>query len=300
MIDGQPVFSSDLASQLAEAAGGVVLEELVLDRRLAIALRDRGIQVNDAELRREEALLRYSLLRGVGSSSGPDDTARLVTDLRESQGLGPLRYAALLSRSAGLRALVQAEVQVTPEAVAVAHAARYGPRHRIRLIVVPSQRDAAEALARLAAPADPAASTTATGGSLASRFAGEAARVSTDPSAPRGGSIEPFSLQDPAYPIALRQSVAATAPGSLTSVMALTRGFAIAYVEEVLPEKGVPLESVRAALEEDVRLRQERLLMERLAAQLVGPNRGGVTIIDRGLDFGWRTGRARSPDAGTR
>ncbi|MBL8757424.1 MAG: peptidylprolyl isomerase [Phycisphaerae bacterium] len=285
MVDGREVMPEELAAGLSESAGGVALEELVIDRRLASALEGKGIRIGEEEVRREEALLREALARGAGSGAGvgsEDQAAELVRALQRAQGLGPVRYGALLRRSAGLRALVRDQVQVTEEAVQVAYAAVHGPKHKVRLIVLATQREAGEVLGRLRG--------VEAGEALLVRFAAEAAARSTDASGPRGGEIEAFSVQDPAYPAVLRQTVAATPVGGLTPVMALSKGFGIALVMGVEPGSGVTLDAAREALRADVRLRQERVLMEREAARLLGT--GGVTVLDGSLEFGWRTRRA--------
>jgi len=63
-------------------------------------------------------------------------------------------------------------------------------------------------------------------------------------------------------------------------------------VEHVLPRSGVPIEQAAASLREDVRLRQERLLMDRLARRLL--ESAAVRVLDPALNWSWRS-RAPGP-----
>ena len=93
--------------------------------------------MTEADLAAEEAIIRQSL------SEDEDVAARLLADLRERRGLGPVRFAALLKRNAGLRRLVEDQVTVTEPAVRQAYRLAHGPAARVRLIVMPTLRGGA-------------------------------------------------------------------------------------------------------------------------------------------------------------
>ncbi|MCC7388184.1 MAG: peptidylprolyl isomerase [Phycisphaerales bacterium] len=279
-IDAREVTWDELTPRLAEAAGGLVVEEITLDRLLAQEMDRRGLQVSDADLESERDWLELTILEGtprVGSAS--DD---LVYQVRQRRGLGPIRFESLLKRNAMLRALVRERVAVREEQVQLAWRVQHAERLRVRLIVTPTEREAQAAAGRALA-GDPAG--------LELRFTELAQELSTDPSGARGGLIEPFSPEDPAYEQAIRTTAASLQPGQIGPVVAIRNGFALLYLDERLPADGVTLDQARADLTEQLRRRQERLLMDELASQLLAEAR--VRVLDESLNWSVRAGQER-------
>ncbi len=264
MIDGEPVTWDALRAPLAEAAGAEVLRETALESRLRKRMEREGLALTEAMIERERELFA-SAAASAGVSG--EDAAAALERVRRERGLGPVRFAGLLRRSAMLRAIVAPRVNVNEASIAQAYALRHGERFRARVIVTPTAREAAAALARVR------------GGEDFSRIAAE---VSTDASAARGGVIEPISPADPAYPKALRDTLAAMKPGEVSDPVVLEGGFALLVLDERLAASAPPLDSVRAEMERDARSRQERLLMEQLAREI----EAGADI--RPLDAGLR------------
>lgn len=250
MIDGEPMTWDALRAPLAEAAGAEVLRETALESRLRKRMEREGLALTEAMIERERELFAAAAA-SAGVSS--EDAAAALERVRRERGLGPVRFAALLRRSAMLRALVGPRVNVNDASIAQAYALRHGERFRARVIVTPTAREAAAALARVR------------GGEDFSRIAAE---VSTDASAARGGVIEPISPADPAYPKALRDTLAAMKPGEVSDPVVLEGGFALLVLDERLAASAPPLDVVRAEMEREARSRQERLLMEQLAREI--------------------------------
>ncbi|MFN0012518.1 MAG: hypothetical protein ACKVS8_12840 [Phycisphaerales bacterium] len=296
MVDSEPVEWSALTPLLAEAAGGAVLQEIVLDRRLERELALRSQRVGDAEIAAERDRVRAALAAGpaaVGLQALDADQAQTATDaVRRARGLGDLRFEALVRRNASLRLLVKDEVRIDEANVQLAHAIRHGPKLRLRLITTNTQAEAQAARAQLATE-EP---------DLAGRFSRLAQRVSTDPTGRGGGVLGLVSPADPSYPMVIRQAAegvlqagasgaAGSGPG-LTPVLALERGYGIVLVEERTAGSGVSLDAARPDLEREALLRAQREAMDRLAVSLI--SRGGVVVLDRTLDWSWRgtiTGR---------
>ena len=278
-IDSEPVDWSVLAPRLAEAAGGVVVEELALEHLLGRELTRRGLAITDADLARERAWLAASVAEA--GQVGEADSGQLITQVRQRRGLGPVRFEALLRRNASLRALVADRVEVGDDQVELAWRVQHGPRVRVRVITTASHSKAQQLLDQAAAaPPD----------QTRVRFAELALDHSTDPSGPRGGLIEVFSVADPAYEQPIRMAAQSLAPGQLSPVIALGSGFALLYLEELLPPDGVTLDAAREALTEQLRRRQERLLMDQLATQLLAEAR--VRVIDESLNWSVQAGQS--------
>ncbi|MBZ0172103.1 MAG: hypothetical protein K8E66_06970, partial [Phycisphaerales bacterium] len=148
-IDREAVGWEVLLPRLAEAAGGLVVEETTLDRLLEQELARRGMAITDADISRERDWLALSITGGVGVPASELDD--LTYELRQRRGLGPVRFGALLKRNAMLRALVQDRVTVRSDQLELAWRVRHGERLRIRIIVTPTEREAQSLAARAGA-----------------------------------------------------------------------------------------------------------------------------------------------------
>lgn len=284
LVDGNRVEWSDLTTPLAEAAGGLILEEVVLDRTLAAECARRGLSVEQATIEAERDLLARALTAAANVPQTEAET--LLARVRLTRGLGDYRFAALLKRNAMLRALVRCGrieervPEITEEDLRQAYALKYGQRVRTRIILVRRETAAGEALRRIRGD-----------GRAAETFADVAADVSIDPSAARGGLIEPFSLDDAAYPVAIRRVLAQLQPGTVSEPIAVAwgsnEGYAIVKLEgTVAPPEGAPaLEACKEDLRTEVQIVRERAAMDRLARRLVAGAK--VTIFDRSLDRSW-------------
>ncbi len=273
MIEDDPVTLSDLKGRMVEQSGAETLRELRLEAALRKELQQRSMRITtaDTEAEQNRLLERFSDDR---------DTALMVLQtLRRNEGLGPKRYEALLWRNAALRKLVDDEIDVDPETVQRLYRLEHGRRHVIRIHVVPTLQEAQEHLER-----------TQRGES----FADIATAHSMDSSRDRGGLMEAFSLEDPAWPQALRTELEPLNPGDLTGIVFLEDRYAIARVERIVAADGVEFETVRGDLERSARLSQERLKMAELAGRL--GERPRIRILDPDLRRAWSVDESAAED----
>ncbi len=276
LIDGAALSWDDVRDSLAEAAGGAVLEEFILSRALEAECAAKNIAITEADLERERRLALDFL--STGGESTTEDAERLLARIRAARGLGDKRFAGLVRRNAMMRALVAGDVSITPAAIDQAYQLRFGERTRARLMVLGSSAELARATERLNA-GEP--------------FSTVAAELSSDPSADRGGLIEPISQADESYPVGIRKAAQETAIGSVSRPVLLDGRYALVMVESKIPASEPPggdgRDAARAELERDVRLRQERLLMNTLARRLLAGTE--VQVLDRSAEWSWRNRR---------
>ncbi|MEM7624762.1 MAG: peptidyl-prolyl cis-trans isomerase [Planctomycetota bacterium] len=267
-VAGEPLTTAELLTPMIEAVGGEMLGDrvlhTVLKRRLALA----EIEIGPEQIETERRLILRSL------ADDPDEAARLLRELRTRRGWGDQRFADLLERNAGLRAMVADQVTVTDGAVQREYRLRYGPATRVRLITVSSLRDAQDLRRRAEA-----------GGS----FAELAALHSTDPSAAAGGLLSPIREDDTSYPDTLRAAIAALEPGQVSSPLGLDGQFALVRVEEKIAGAEVEFDDVKGELATAVRARAERVLMQQLARELVSD--ADVVVLDPTLKALWEAQR---------
>ncbi len=272
---GDRIEWSDLRAALSESAGAVAIEEAILGREL----RRRAAEINfdpAGAITAEERLLVESV--AADAQVPPSQAGELVARFRADRGLGPARYRALLERSAILRRLIAAEITLTPEELDLAAQLGYGPRIRARYYVAPSQSRAAavrDALLR-------SAETTP----ISIAFAQQAMADSIDPTAARGGLLDPISPVDPALPAVVRSALENAQPGALTQVLSLDVGYALLLIEDRIPGRA-PTAAELAQIERRVRTRKERFAMEQLARQILADTK--TTVFDPALRWSWES-----------
>lgn len=271
VLDGSVIGWERLHPAMAEAAGRTVIEELALDRSLERAASRAGIEVTEAMIRAEED----ALLDELGGVAGDRSRMEVLGRIRQTRGLGPNRYAGLLRRNATLRALVGQSAEPTEVELSLARSIAFGEARRARVFVSPSDSEAGrvrEAVLAAEVRARPWV------------FA-ERCVASTHPSAERGGLVARFSPDDPAYPDVVRDAGWELGPGEVSRVLATQAGFVVLLVESEVPAV-TPSDADIARVDRRVRVRKERLAMERLAADLLGG--AGVRPVDPDLARAWR------------
>lgn len=264
-VAGEPVRAGDLLPLFIESSGGELLGEVVLDEMLRRRLDSAGLTVTPDMIEAERAILSETL------DDDPDQAARLLGELRERRGLGEVRFAGFLKRNAALRALVADRVTVAEPAVRQAYRLTYGPSARVRLLIAESLDEAQRLRRRAVDDGEP--------------FGELAALHSTDASAAQGGLLSPIRQDDTSYPAVLRSAVAALEPGQVSEPVALGGGFALLKLEENIPGSGVDFDDVKGRLEQSVRRRAERVLMQQVARELVSA--AELVVLDPTLKNLW-------------
>jgi hypothetical protein len=272
IINGRRVDWGEIRPYVTEAAGGMILREHALDRRLAEEVAAAGIEITADALAGERRLMLEML------SDDPNTAIRLLSELRARQGLGTRRFEALLRRNASLRALVRDQVEVTDALIHQMYDVVHGPRRQARLMTLPTLREARQAIERL---------------ERGEFFGDVAVDVSTDASSSRGGLLEPISRHDPAYPDALRTTLWQLPLGEISSPIMLDDQYAV--IQFIVESGGddVSLENVRDDLARRVRLNHERMLMDRLARHLIVNS--SFNILDESLKESWDMRRRAEP-----
>jgi len=277
-LGNEPVRASDLRPKVYEFAGGLVLEEHLLDRLIEERLRAEGMTVTDRDVEAELETMLETVRDAAGAGEDLDDerAGMMFERLRRGRGLGQVRLTGLLERNAGLRMLVRDRVTISEQDLAEAHRIVHGPKAVVRIITVPSQATADQILDELD-DAEPER--------MPILFAELAARRSTDPSAPRGGLLGELSPSDPRLASGVRETIRELELGELSPMIAIESGYAIVLLEREIPASGITLEEARPTLERDLRQQREREAMEALAAALLRD--ADIQILDPHLSWNW-------------
>ena len=261
---GTAVDRNTMDSLLMEMAGRLALQEAILDGLLARTLEQRGITLEADAIQREQALLTRILSRD------ETEAIRLLEEIRRREGLGPVRFSALLRRNASLRRLIEAQVDLREEAVFASWNTLHGPRRSARVLVTPNLAEARAALELIRSGQD---------------FSEVAARFSTDESASTGGLLEPVSRLDPSWPTAFRETLWALEAGAISEPVLVDGDYLVIMFLEELPGDGIDFEQGRAEAQEYLRRAQERILMDTEARKMLDSVE--VDVIDSELDRAW-------------
>lgn len=271
MIDGKPVNWGELRATMTDLAGADALREYILDLKLAKALTEANIIIDDDAVVAERKMLLESL------SDDPNTAIRLLDELRDQQELGRKRFEALLRRNAGLRALVRGQVRINDDALRTMHDYVHGPKRQARIMILPDLSTAQSAINLVKSGVS---------------FPDVAVEMSSDASAARGGLLEPISQSDPNYPEALRQTLFTLNIGEMSGPVLIGDKYAIVLMVKRIAPDGVSLEDSRSALERMVRINQERLLMDQLARRITLDT--AVTVFDEELNDSWQRAKKTS------
>jgi len=264
VLNGEAVSMDRIVPALGEAAGGEVVREAALDLLLAAELERRGLSVTAADIATERRLFE----EGAAGSGRLEDVAA-------ARGLGPVRLAGLLRRNAGLRKLAGDEAVSEAEASrAIAEA--FGPTVRARLVITPTEREAAKA--RAAVMNDPA-------GPVAG-MAAAAFSVSIDPSAAVGGLFDGVSPTDRRWPGAIADRLRTLEPGGVGPVTSFEGGAALVLVESRSPGRAPSAEEA-SRVRREVASRRQAEAMRSVAQELL---RGAdLSVVEPSLR--WSAGR---------
>lgn len=276
-VNGRGVSWDELNERMAERVGGAVLQEVALERLLDEACARAGVTIREDDLADERELLLRTL-EDDGVARNDASRSELLGEVLRRRGLGEAGFRSLLRRTAMSRALVRDEVVLSEDAVRRAYDLRYGPSYEARLIVTENASRAGDARQRLL---------------LGEPIGDVAARYSTDTSALAGGRIPPINPADLSWPASVREAVRTTPVGTPTALVAIEGGYAVLVVERVVtpPSLGISEEERLRIARRDARLEAERLLMARLARDLLG--NADVKIQSRALERSW--GASRTP-----
>lgn len=258
---------------LAELAGKEAIREAVLDHAVSTELIRNGLSITEEDVEAERSRLRTRLAPDAEEETANEIMGRVL----DRRGIGPARLGALLKRNAGMRRLIADEAEPSAEMLELAHRIRYGRQLETRMIVVQTSAAAQLAVTEIRNRSDELG--------LKLAFAEVASERSVDRSASLGGDLGPISPDDPGLPVSVRGVLAVLDPMTLSDIIALDSGFAVLLIEQEIPAQETTLEEVYDEISVEVRERQERLLMDRLADQLL--REYAPSVLDASLRWSW-------------
>ncbi len=253
IVSGQPISRQDMWVHLVESSGSEIFQELLL----GLAIQHTISQEKLTEITQEEIdFERNVLLRTL-----QNNTASNLELLLAERGYGETRLHALCQRNAGLRKLIQQKINVTEASILRMFALIHGPKFPVQIIVTSTLDQASLALKKIRS---------------GERFTTVAATMSIDPSAVRGGIVDPISPGDPLWPTSVRELIQKLDVGECSPPILIEDRWLLITVTDLPTLQVVTLPDVREEMQQLSRLAMEQLEMDQLSKRLRSTTKSNI------------------------
>ena len=249
-VNGKPVYMEDLYIPLIEAHGLRIAEMLIVNTLVAQEAQRVKITVTDKDVTAEND----RALRGILGEQQltPDQRERVLGRLLAQRGITRQLWTTIMRRNAILRKMVAPHAVVGETMIKAEFARLYGEKVQISHIQLPSLTEAEKIIKMLKEGRD---------------FADLAQRYSTSTTTARGGgSLPPFSRENPAIPRAIRDVAFALKTGEISGIVQVGSDFHVLKLHKRFMPPAADYQAVREKLR--LALREhliERLQVEKLA-----------------------------------
>jgi parvulin-like peptidyl-prolyl isomerase len=257
-VDGQPIARRQVVDLLLRGHGSGILEQIIVLQRAKALAAERGITVTRADVDREyeRALRRLidPLYTKSPESFDHEAAERVLARVLSERNISREEYMMGMRRNAYLRALVQAEIQMSDGALRDEYARAYSERASVRHIQVATPREAARVRELLNA-GEPFEA-------VAEQYSANTA------TAPNGGLLEPFSQYEEDVPALFRETAFRLKPGQVSATIRIGAWYHILRLEDRLPAQDVDFEQVRDELRRRILEQRTEPAMQELYEEL--------------------------------
>jgi hypothetical protein len=257
-VDGRPIPRGEVLNLLLRSHGPGILEQLIVLRCAERLALERGLAITPADVKREyDHALRRLVDPVLGQTSGSFDrqaAERVLNTVLSERNISHEEFMIGMRRNAYLRALVQADMEISERQLRDEYARAYSERVQVRHIQLATLREADRVRGLMAAGES--------FDDLARRFSANTI------TAKEGGLLEPFSRYDEAVPAVLRDTAFQLEPGQVSDALRAGAWYHLMKLERRLPPHAVGFDQVRLELETAIRERRTEPAMQELYEQL--------------------------------
>jgi hypothetical protein len=239
IVGTKAIRQEDLWNELIELAGSEIVQDAINSAHIELALAEKALVVRQKNIEQEWEYL----LRAVPSLN----KSSFKNQLKE-KGIGEKRLRSLLWRTSALRMLIEQDVSVTEEQVRRMYEIMHGPAYPVKIIVLPTLKEANQMHAQLKRGAS---------------FSELANTHSIDPSASLGGDIGSITIADPIWPEPIRKALPHIQIGMVTTPIFIGDRWVLLKLTSKPTKYEHPIEDVEEEMRQLAKLAQERFLMER-------------------------------------
>jgi len=245
-VNGIEVPRHRVLNLLLKSRGPRVFEQVAMLAVVERLANDRGLTVSESDVNTEYDITLRTLtdpLAGMGHDAFDATKAReLLNAILARRDVSHEEFMLGVRRNAILRRIVEADLEVTEAQLRAAYRHRHGSRVQVRHIQLATPAEVARIKKALAQGQNFAM--------LAQQYSANSA------SAARGGLLEPFSLDDPDVPAAMRTAAAALDDSTPSDAVRVGEWYHLLRLERHVPPDQVPFAEVRPDLEREIRRRE--------------------------------------------
>lgn len=283
VVNGKAIPKERIVNLLLRSHGASMLEQIVVLEAAENLAVSKGLQVTQDDVDREYDMALRKLvdpLAPLASETFHRDAAeRTLEGVLVERNISREEFREGMRRHAYLRAIASSETTVSEEEIQVEYQSSYGLRLQVRHIQLASPREVQRITDQLARGAD--------FGSLARQFS-----ANLD-SAAAGGLLAPFSPEDERLPALFRQTASSLEVSQVSQMARIGEWYHLIKLEKRIEPESIPLDQVRAELEERVRERKIEEAMPKLHERLF--KEADINILDPELKKAFEQSRRTNP-----
>ena len=260
-VNGKPIRMAELRELLVKGRGAEAFAQLTVSAIVEQAAESEGVVVADADIEAET----NETLREYVPSVEPAQHETVLSRILAEAKLPRVYWDMTMRRNAILRKLAAKKLVITDKMLTAEYNRQYGEKVSIRHIQCASLADAQKMLDRIAKGED---------------FAQLARDFSINKqTAPQGGLIPPFSRDDEAAALVIRDIAFGLADGKVSEIVQVDKHFHILKREKTIPPtEAPPFESVKEELRKRLAAANIRPMQTRLLRDL--HNAADLRVID--------------------
>ncbi len=252
LIDGKQIGRKQVAEKAIERHGAKVLDGLIQFVLVEQAAKKAGITVTDKDVDDQIAAIAADALP---LKNGAADVERWYATVAREYGLSREQYRKQMWSQVALTKMVEPDVRIENDDIQKGYEANYGPRVRVRAIILNDMRSAQRVWAE--ARKNP---TEKNFGDLCEQYCIDpnirAIRGEVPPIQKHGGIPE---LESEAFKLS---------PGELSDIVTVGQTFIIMYCLGQTQPDNIPLDDVKDMIIKDVRQKKIDVLMADLVEQI--------------------------------
>lgn len=240
-VNGQSISYEELARECIERHGSEVLKNVINRLMIQQACSEAGVNVSDAEV--EQEIVQISKKFGLPVN-------QWETMLHAERGLTPLQYRRdVIWPMLALKKLAGEEVSITREMLQEAYADNYGPRAKVRMMVLSNTRHAQEIWDKVKAAPD--------------EFEDYARDYSVEPNSKAlGGTVPPIRRFSGAHAEIRKAAFRMKTPGEISGIIQVAQDqYVILKFEGTTEPVAHDPKDVQGTLHEELREREVQVMV---------------------------------------
>lgn len=257
IVNGRTITRQQVVDLLIESHGLGAMQQMIMLELARAETQVRRVKVTQADIKTEfdDALDKLAAHANPDGSPMTDAQKRKALDtVLERRGLSMAEFKIGMERNAHLRKVAERGIKINEDLVREQFAREYGEKVQVRHIQLADLREVAKAQMMLKDGED---------------FAAVARQLSHNPdTAPSGGQLPPFDINDENLPAGLREVAFSLKPGEVSPAVRVDTWHHILKLERRIAPPNVRYENVRDQVEKNLRDKIVSREMTNLATDL--------------------------------